>query len=160
MKRICNDIAKKEKNVISCNLRFNIRNILTAIKKTIKAKKRKKNVISCNRFNIRIITAIKKTISQSYGTLVISPTNPTHGNRTQNQRNSSITINHGGGGAAVASERLHDHGGAGVALAHPAKLLRDDEAQKPQVPHGVQRSAGERVGLVAFDLEDLFCNCI
>lgn len=63
-----------------------------------------------------------------------------------------LTVDHGSSRTAVASESLDDHGGASVGLAHPAHVLRDDEAQKTQVAHSIQGLAGEGVGLVAFDL--------
>ncbi len=60
-------------------------------------------------------------------------------------------VAHGGGRTAVARNGFHRHGGADVALAHAAKLFRNDQAQKTVLGQELKILAGIEKLLIALD---------
>src|SRR6185437_2369719 len=60
-------------------------------------------------------------------------------------------VAHGGAGAAVPGDGLYRHGGSDMVFAHAAQLLRDDEAEQPELGERFEIFAREEQLLVGFD---------
>ena len=66
----------------------------------------------------------------------------------------TLTVDHGGGRAAITRYGLHNNGSKQVCLPESTQLLRHQKAQQTQLGNGIEGLAREHILLVTVDLKE------